>query len=276
MLLSTVDGHVIWRTVTFAGSAETALKGPLLLVADDRIALTAVANEADSPEVERPEVPRMIAIDTATGARSWERTGPWPMAIAGDTVIGLNAKGYDAAASEVGPDAMVAAFDATTGAPRWDLHDRYQGSKVVLAAADVVLVQVIDGRKKKLTVLSAATGKRVTDLGESNRNGCATDGTATIACMDIVDTVSVFHLADRSVTRVPRDAWADFSYCVWHDRIFLSRLPEDATETRYYSVDLAGNVIDPDLPGQPLAISDDYLIVRGGPNEKAISGYPLG
>lgn len=256
LMLSSPDGHVVWRTPVLSPAESGRRLRTNLWAADNRVALVTVSD--GDGKATRPTDLRMIAVNTQTGAVKWERTGTWPRAIVGDTVIGVNSTAWRSA------DGVVAGFDVTTGAPSWDVHDRYEGSNVVLTAGGLVLAQVTEKGKQKLTLLSATTGTPLTDFGDASEPPCVTDGAATILCQDRGNTMSAYLLADRSFIRMP----SHHVTAVWRDRLFV-----EGAET-YYSVDLAGNRIDQRLPGEPIAVNDDYLIVRRG--DDTMSGYPLG
>ncbi|HEX6357504.1 PQQ-binding-like beta-propeller repeat protein [Actinophytocola sp.] len=257
VLLSAMDGRVLWQ--------KTTGEHLFLHAADERIALVTTTEVAT---LTKPADLRMIAFETRTGNQLWERTGAWPAAIAGNTVLGVNGLEQDLPLDALGPGPSVFAFDVATGDPRWDIADRYEGSEVLLTAGEVVLVRGTESTEDKaeLVLLSAGTGKRVVDIGEVTAN-CETDGEATIVCGSEDDTLSVFRLADQSVTSVPND---DVVEAVWRDRIFVNAIGD-----RHYTVDLAGNEIDR-IPGAPVAVSGDYLVVHENPRRPALVGYPLG
>jgi hypothetical protein len=257
-LFSAEDGRVVWRTATGEGAR--------LRAADDRVVLVSVTE--DGPPVEPADL-RMIAFDTRTGDKLWERTGTWPTAIAGDTVLGVNALAEDDSALSVNVDAVAAAFDVATGKPRWDLGSRYRGSEVVLAAGDVALVHATKSTKTeaKLVLVSTETGKQVAEFGNSEAALCETDGDTTIGCFFDGNSVSVFALDDQTVTRV---TVGDVFEGIGQNRIFLRGLGDS-----HYTVDLSGRTIDEQLPGEPVTVTDDCLVVHENSQRTKLAGYRL-
>jgi outer membrane protein assembly factor BamB len=258
-LFSAEDGRVLWRTTTGAGAR--------LRVADDRLVLVSVTE--NGPPTEADDL-RMIAFDTRTGDELWERTGTWPTAIAGDTVLGVNTLVEDDSALSVNVDAVAAGFDVATGEPRWDLGSRYRGSEVTLTAGNVALVHATNATKAEaeLVLVSVETGEQVADLGASEAALCATDRDTAMACFLGGNSVSVFGLADRAVTRV---AVEDVFEGVGQNRIFLRGVGDS-----HYTVDLAGRPLDDQLPGEPVTVTGDCLVVYGNSQRTTLAGYRLG
>lgn len=258
-LFSAEDGRALWRTTTDEGAH--------LRVADDRIALV---TDVENGTAADPSDVRTTAYDTRTGDKLWDRTGTWPTAIAGDTVLGVNALAVDDSTLSVNLDAVAAAFDATTGKPRWDLGSRYRGSEIVYAVGDVALVHATASTKEdaELVLVSTKTGKDVADVGASESALCVTDRDTTIACFLNGNSVAVYGPDDEAVTRV---AVQDVLEAVGQNRIFLRGLGGG-----HYSVDLTGKKLDEQLPGEPIAITDDYLVVDEDSQRRKLSGYQLG
>jgi outer membrane protein assembly factor BamB len=257
-LFSAEDGRVLWRTTTDEGAH--------LRVADDRIALV---TDVENGTAADPSDVRTTAYDTRTGDELWDRTGTWPTAIAGDTVLGVNALAVDDSALSVNVDAVAAAFDATTGEPRWDLGSRYRGSEIVYAVGDVALVHATASTKEdaELVLVSTRTGKDVADVGASESAMCVTDRDTTIACFLNGNSVAVYG-PDEAVTQV---AVQDMLEAVGQNRIFLRGVGNS-----HYSVDLTGKKLDERLPGEPVAITDDHLVVDEESQRRKLSGYQLG
>ena len=258
-LFSAEDGRVLWRTTTDEGAK--------LRVADDRIVLVTVT---EGGTVVEPSDLRMIAFDTRTGDKLWERTGTWPTAIAGDTVLGVNVLGEDDSTLSVNLDAVAAAFDAATGKPRWDLGSRYRGSEVVFAVGDTVLVHATTSTKEEaeLVLVSTKTGKHVADIGASESALCVTDRDTTIGCFLNGNSVAVYGLDDQEVTHVTVE---DVLEAVGQNRIFLGGVGDS-----HYSVDLTGKKLDEQLPGEPVTITDDHLVVYENSQRTKLAGYQLG
>lgn len=258
-LLSAEDGRELWHTSTGEGLR--------LRTADDRIALVTVTEGASPSEVARLDDLKMIAYDVRTGDKAWERTGAWPTAIAGDTVFGVRALEDDAWESSLNSTAVAVAFDAKTGEPRWDLEDRYEASEVVLAVGDVVVVHTTRSKEPVATLvaLSAESGEHVADIGEAPKAYCETDGEIIVACTPNGRSISVFQVDGKKVTQLSVDGALD---TVGRDRLFVDGL-------NHYSVDLAGVTVDQSLPGKPVLVTDDYLVVDPHSDQGSFAGYPL-
>lgn len=239
--------------------------GGALGTADDGTAVVTVASPDDPTRVDDLAGLRMIAFDSRTGDLRWERPALWPVAIVDGLVLAVSTTHHDPTS---GPEqaSTVSAVDVMTGEPRWSLVDRYAAADVVLAARDLVVVRAVAAGETKptLVVVSTQTGERVTDLGAPSNAGCATDGNTMIACGTGDGTLSVVTVAGQQVTKVP---CADDIEAVATDRLFVG-----AAGGRHYSVDLTGKRVDRDLPGAPVALTLDQLVVR---TDDAVSGYPL-
>lgn len=237
-LLARADGSVRWRAPVRAGAGERYVP----VAADDRTALVTVGPI-------RGGAPRVLAVDTGTGQVRWTRDGLSPYAIAGDTVVGVTA------------DGTVAAWDLATGATAWT-YDGLSAARVALTASDVVLVEGGTGSGSPVRrVLSAATGELLAQLGGDPRTGtCAADGATLIACPlvrgrdDLV--FETFGLADHLV-RTLSGGYRPRAVClVGPDDLFA------AADADYIAVDRRGRLVADRLPGRPVAVSGDYLVVR--------------
>jgi len=110
-----------------------------------------------------------------------------------------------------------------------------------------------------LVVVSLKTGEHVADLGAAVDARCATDANTTIACRTDADTLVVYNLASRQVTKLhnPENVEA-----VGQDRLFVGD----------HSIDFTGKRVDQRLPGTPVELDLHQLVVR---TDDAISAYPL-
>lgn len=260
VLLSAEDGRELWHTSTGEGLR--------LQAADDRIALVTVTEGASHSEVAELDELKIIAYDVRTGDKAWERTGAWPTAIVGDTVLGVRALEDDAWESGLNSTAVAVAFDAKTGEPRWDLEDRYQASEVVLAVGDVVVVHALQSKKPPamLMALSAESGEHVADFGDAPDAYCETDGETIVACTPNGRSISVIQVDSKKVTQLSVDGSLD---TVGRDRLYVDGLD-------HHSVDLAGVTVDQSMPGKPVLVTDDYLVVDPYSDQRSFAGYPLG
>lgn len=237
-LLSRDDGSVRWRAPVRAGAGERYVP----VAADDRIALVTVGPI-------RGGAPLVLAVDAATGERRWSRDGLTPYAIAGDVVVGVTAGG------------AVAAWDLATGATAWT-YTGLAAARVALTAGDAVLVE---GRGRSEApvrrVLSAATGELLAQLGGDPRTGpCAADAATLIACPLVRGrdelAFETFGLGDHLV-RTLSGGYRPQAVClVGPDDLFA------AAESAYFAVDRRGRLVADRLPGRPIAVSGDYLVVR--------------
>jgi outer membrane protein assembly factor BamB len=257
VLLSAADGRVRWRVPTFEPGEESFW----LEYVDDRTALVSVAagEHAAAADV------RAMAIDVRTGKVRWERTGFWPRGVVGDTVLGDENDGHpdsrelddmpdDTVEDPVAvPDGGVAGFDLATGAPRWERDD----SELMLTGGDVALVRDARGRDVEAMIVEGATGREVTKF-VGTAEFCAADE-AMLACqvdLDGLDEVATFRFDDRKVEVSASGLTAFGVDAVWRDRIFVHN-----ARTRY-TITRAGNRVDRRLPGELVAITDDYALFR--------------
>lgn len=256
-LLSAANGRVVWRVPTLGPEVYKPGEARYWLeYLDDRTALVSVA-PGDRTALEDL---RAMAIDVPTGKVRWERTGFWPRAVVGDTVIGETTEVHpDTRQPDDKPDGGVAGFDLATGAPRWDRD----AAQLVVTGRDVALVRTARGRDVEGVIVEGATGREVTKFG-GTAESCAGDQTMLACQLDRegLDEVATFRLEDREVD-VSAAGLTSFGVdMVWRDRIFVSNDHERYTITR------AGNRVDRRLPGELVAITDDYALFRvsrGGP-----------
>lgn len=258
--LSGTDGGARWATpvVPMVGSGGTRLHQ--VLAADERLVVSTVT---DGSDVKRLGDLKIVASAGSDGAPRWVSSGMWPRFVIGDRVLGDAAQdqhaGLDPSRWTVG------ALDAGTGNKLWDLADRYPGSRLFLAAGDVVVVTTArpDDESELLhsVVIDARTGAELADVGLTH-DSCATDGERLIACTTKAGSqrqLAVFDVENRQLTRSPLSVPSGHPVGVWNDHIFL----EDV------AVDRAGIVISDELPGRFLAISDDVAVFRTDLNRYA-------
>jgi outer membrane protein assembly factor BamB len=229
---------VRWHVPVRAGAGERYVP----VAADDRVALVTVGSI-------RGGAPRVVAVDTATGAVRWTRDGLIPYSIAGDVVVGVTAGG------------VVAAWDLATGATAWT-YTGLADVRVALTARGTVLVEGHAGSGMPLRrVLSARTGELLAQLGSDPRTGpCAADEATLIACPlargrgDLV--FETYGLADHLV-RTLSGGYRPQAVClVGPDALYA------AAESAYFAVDRRGRLVAGRLPGRPVAVSGAYLVVR--------------
>jgi hypothetical protein len=240
-LLSRDDGSVRWRAPVRAGVGERYVP----VAADDRTALVTVGSI-------RSGAPRVLAVDAGTGAVRWTRDGLSPYAIAGGVVVGVTGGG------------VVAAWELATGSTAWT-YTGLATARVALTAGDVVLVEGsvegTGGGRPVRRVLSAATGELLAQLGGDPRTGpCAADRDTLIACPLVRGrgdrAFETYGLADHLV-RTLSGGYRPRAVClVGPDDLFA------AAESAYFAVDRHGRLVADGLPGRPVAVSGDYLVMR--------------
>ena len=260
-LLSTTDGHVLWRTPVLSSYPEVpeeSRPNPTLRVADDRVAVASVLTGLVAEGYDKG-TQLNVAIDVRTGTRLWERAdGVWPMWIAGDTLLGVRSpappstrpSGDTTGATIVGTDLM-------TGEQRWERP----GARLVTVAGEFALVA--DGTAH-LTVINAGDGKEIGAFRESVES-CRSDRTALIACYSKTDgydgDIVTFDAGrGKTGTATPGRATVLSLDAVRDGRIYVTgRQPRDPAARREYTLDGAGHEIDRelDLPG------DLFLIAEG-------------
>jgi hypothetical protein len=236
-LLSSADGTVAWQTPVRVGIGERHV----LVAADDRAALVVVGST-------RGEAPRVIAFDAGTGQRRWERGGLWPYGIVGHVVVGEDTSRR-----------AVAALDLATGAPAWTVAG-FDSARVGLTAGDAVLVEGSVGGRLVRRVVAASTGEELARLGSNARSGpCATDGAKLVACVwhrgrrDLV--LETFAVRGRSVHALTGDYQAHDVCLVGPEHIFA------ASARSYFATDRGGRVVARTLPGRPVAVNGDHLVL---------------
>lgn len=252
-LLSRADGSVRWRAPVRAGAGERYVP----VAADDRTALVTVGSI-------RGGAPRVLAVDAGTGEVRWTRDGLSPYAIAGGVVVGVT--------GGVTGGGAVTAWDLATGATAWT-YTGLAGARVALTAGDAVLVEGhveghVEGKvegtgvgRPVRRVLSAATGELLAQLGGDPRTGpCAADRGTLIACPLVRGrgdrAFETYGLADHLV-RTLSGGYRPRAVClVGPDDLFA------AAESAYFAVDRAGRLVADGLPGRPVAVSSDYIVLR--------------
>lgn len=278
-LLSGKDGSVLWKTPTLSSEDEFA---HLLWAADDTTALVSVSPTNDLTDVGQV---RAIAYDIATGTKRWEQSGIWPYAIAGDTVLGEESVHTVASRGGYGPQplAKVIALDLATGEKRWDLTARFAGSNLVGVGGDVAVVrgpaERSDTRNQNL-VVAAKTSQELASISDHERiDSCASDGLLLIAChLTNGETyrIATIRIDDGTTTLSERALASPAEVdAVWQGRIFAHR--QEGGYDVYFTLDQAGHVIDDELPGKLVAISDQHALfsIAGDAPTGAITAYNL-
>lgn len=261
-LLSLADGSEIWRRPLPRATGDLLW----LRAADETTAV--VTAHPEGAENVPPEQLKVYALDVATGAVRWESRGAWPYAIAGDTLLGEAApffldfgRFYRSIHSMPG---VVTALDLATGAPKWTVENQ-EFAQVIAGVGDTALVRwapKADVREWTYAVLDTADGRVITEVGEQRAQPCGTDWERLIVCVS-GDRLQVFDVATRSLETVPGPGSSAPVELVWRDRIFV--------DSR--TVDLAGTVVDRELPDDVVAASDGYLVAETYSGE--VSAYPL-
>jgi hypothetical protein len=268
-LLSAEDGRVLWRTVTIPLGA---LGGTQAVVADDRIALVAVAagNVADGWDAIRT-----TAYDLRDGSELWGVVGSWPLAIVDDVALlhtGTLPPSVDPGIGVL-QQATVTGVDTATGEQRWHLTDLYDRTELLLVAGDVALIRGADEGKKhpRGMLVTIDEGQLLDELGYGSFDGCGTDGRTLIACPSDGDLLT-FQVADGRSGTVTTEVEVGRVDAVWEDRIFVSHGPAS------HSIDRAGSLLDENLPGDLVTRADDVVLFRTEDEETGASilnGYRL-
>jgi hypothetical protein len=225
---------------------------------------------------------RTVALNISDGSQRWEHPGVAADFIVGETVIGRIPRTFDGIDLTSRPgrppaDGTLVALDTTSGQRRWDLSQRFAASAGDVVAGDVVLVRAeSQGAERPLgqsLIIEADTGREMANLGEYI-SSCASDTRSTIACKNLDDEVVSFQLDDRKVrvSRSPVDLDEGLLRDVhgtWGGGVFVEYAaksdPQSASSdyiTRHLAVDRSANVLNDQLPGPIVAISDRYAIFR--------------
>lgn len=245
-LLSREDGSVRWRAPVRAAAGERYV----LAAADDRTALVTIGPT-------RGGTPRVAAVDVRTGRPRWARQGlSPPYAIAGDVVVGSSGE-------------TVAAWDLATGDTAWT-PTGFATTRVALTAGDTVLVEGATPRGTPVRrVVRAATGEPMADLGDPRAGLCATDSRTLIACPR-GGAVETFELAGHRRHTLSGDYRARSVCLVGPGHLFA------ASATGYFALDRRGRLVARDLPGRPVAVDGDHLVLRGDAGDPPVmSAYAL-
>lgn len=237
-LLSLETASLRWRADVRSGAGERYV----LAAADDEIALVTVGPT-------RGGSPRVIAIDAGTGQRRWERAGLLPHGMAGVVVVG-----------ETAPGGTVAAWSKASGATAWTLAG-FSSARVALTADDDVLVEGrTDAGEPVRRVFEANSGEQLVELGDPGVGACSTDGATLIACprangpRDRV--LQTFDVADRRTRTLSGRFRPEFVCLVGPDHVFA------ASAEGYFVVGRGGALVAADLPGRPVAATEDHLLLR--------------
>lgn len=229
---------------------EAATSGLMLLSAEDASVLSRVPlGPVSGPDVAVTAFDDRVAVvvaepgDTAvysleSGKRLWTRSGARGVAVAGDTVLATTGD-------------TVAAFDLSTGEPRWDLGDRYDTAEVVLTGGDAVLTRITSGARTTGKLLTVHDGTELADVAETH--SCAMDA-VLLACGGR-GTVVVHDLKTGKATETGARAAA--AVLVRDGRIFV-----ESENSEVSTIDAAGNEIDASLPGRVVAMTDDLVCFR--------------
>jgi outer membrane protein assembly factor BamB len=237
-LLSLETASLRWRADVRSGAGERYV----LAAANDETVLVTVGPTRGGP-------PRVLALDAGTGARRWERAGLTPHGMAGGVVVG-----------ETSPGGTVAAWSTANGATAWTLAG-FASARVALTADDDVLVEGrTDAGEPVRRVYEAGDGEQLVDLGDPGVGACATDGVTLIACprangpRDRV--LQTFDVADRRTRTLSGEFRPEFACLVGQDHVFA------ASAEAYFAVARGGALAASDLPGRPVAATEDYVLLR--------------
>jgi outer membrane protein assembly factor BamB len=229
-LLSAADGSVLWHTPLRKPMSAEVFE---LRAVDDRVAVT--TNRTGDT----------VAVAVRTGKRLWTRPATDAKAIAGDVVL---VQGWEPSPSPTGKLlSQVTALDLSTGAVRWDLTDRYDGSEALAGGEDTAQVRVGSGGKEAGKLLATGDGHELADADGEGRCASA-DG--LLACPG-ADGVVVRDLATGAVTET--GVSASRVDRVQDGRFYLAR------DDRVWTIDAEGNVIDKRLPGELTTITDEMV-----------------
>jgi outer membrane protein assembly factor BamB len=197
----------------------------------------------------RGGAPRVVAVDAGTGEPRWTRDGLSPYGIAGDVVVGVSAGG------------TVAGWDLATGATAWT-YTGLGAARVAVTGGSAVLVEGRGGSGRPVRrVLSATTGELLAQFGGDPGTGpCAADGATLIACPLVRGrddlAFETYGVADHLVRTLSGNYRPRAVCLVGPDTLFA------AAESAYFAVDRRGTLVAGRLPGRPIAVSGDYLVVR--------------
>lgn len=295
--LSGQDGRVLWRSPSVSsrpGSAGTAAElltsGPTLAHGD--LVVTSAVPEQPTPGPPDPgymDQVELVAVDVADGAPRWRQAGAWPLAVADGAVFALVADTAAPGAGDALPGATVA-LDPATGERLWDLSDRHPNARLVLAAGDAVVVEVVDestGTGSETLILDVASGRELASFGTRVvvAEDCGTNG-SLVACPVMTDpsdidssSLATFDLGHRDAGVAVRT----IGEATGLERASVrgvgdGRVVVGDWDHASVALDRSGRRVDPVVPGVLVALSDRFLIVeepRDELDEGAYTTYSL-
>lgn len=230
----------------------------------DTVALVSIGVGLRSATERNTPPASTIAVDLRTGETLWEnKDGMWPLAIAGDTVLGEVRTPGSAKWTVVGAD-------LATGERRWGHGGGLDQVHTVRTAGDVALLAGrTDGEpeRDRAVFVDARTGRVRGEVARSANvavGSCDGDGETVLACVThdrkTYDTkVTIFRVDRHTATTVDTDYGSTLKIdAAWSGRLQLAGTPRGGGDPREFTMDSAGNVIDPnlDLPGTVVDVSD--------------------
>lgn len=206
-----------------------------------------------------PEEFRTLGLDPATGEELWSKEGVVGQRGAGELLLATVPP--DRGQSQGGPVAL----DLADGTERWNVAAEHTATSLVGAGAHTLLIaNVLGGGIGGHQVLDLADGSVLHDLGTRILNPLVdqhgTDLVVGTAAEDPYSLASVTPedeeplLSAQSFESTPQPTLVADGYVLITDR-------GDQTTT---AVDRSGNVLGSDLPGTPVLLTDDVVVLSKG------------
>ncbi|MGO1971894.1 MAG: outer membrane protein assembly factor BamB family protein [Propionibacteriaceae bacterium] len=273
--LSIEDGSVQWMHPTIPSVAEGDPKADQQK--DQTLAIVAAGNGgAGAPAVvvgptmamngnenAPPEDFRTVVLDPATGQEAWAREGVIGQRGAGDLLLATvppEGQGRDNDRAQGGPVAL----DLADGTERWNVADEHTDANLLGTTEHTLLIaNVLGGAIGGYQVLDLADGSVLHDLGTKITNPVVSSGGDDLVVgTSVADPYSLASvtpddegpLFSEPLESIPRPTFVAAGYV----------LLTDSTDDSTTALDRSGNILGTDLPGTPVLLSEDVLVLRQG------------